>query len=181
MELLDNVLPKHLLEQVLKQFENYNACPKTYQAKVLRILGDKHRLARLRSTLSGSFREGFMDVALSDLSFALMAVTIAEFKRNLLHDDILALALFHEDAAVEILADPELFDQLSPQELTAVLLHYPATIRVLLEAANQEKIRLHPTTLFPVAHNAEVIRINLIANRNLLDNYQEDLLEFVEG
>ncbi len=181
MEQLDNSLPESFLRLVLIRFAHSQDDAKAYQAKLLRILADRHRLARLRSTLSGSFRSRFMDIALSDPSFAQMAATIAEFKQYLLHDDILALALYNEEAALEILADSELYEQLSMQELTTVLLHHPNTTRILLEVANQQQVMLHPTTLVPVAHSKEVVRHNLIANMSLLDEHQGALLAFVQG
>jgi hypothetical protein len=179
MEQFDNLLPESFLCLVLQQFVPDLSDTKAIQAKLLRIVADRHRLARLRSTLSGTFRERFMDVALSDLSFAQMAVTIAEFKQYLLHDDILALALYSEEAAMEILADQELYEQLTKQELTTVLWHHTQTTRILLEVARSQQVILHPIVL-SVAHSKDVVRDNLIANKNLLDEH-EGLLEFVGG
>lgn len=143
MELLDNTLPETLLGLVVAHFRRNEEQEKAFQTKLIRTIADKHRLHRLRASLSGTFRERFMDVALSDTQFAQMACIIAEFQQYLLHDDILALCLYCEEAALEILANAELCAQLTAQELTNVLFHHPHTTSVLLEIANQHQITIN--------------------------------------
>lgn len=147
MELIDNTLPERLLNLVVSYFKRNEEQEKAFQTKLVRTMADKHRLHRLRASLSGTFRERFMDVALSDMHFAQMACIIAEFQQYLLHDDILALCLFSEEAALEILSNAELAAQLSPSELTHVLFHHPHTTNVLLELANQLQITVNKPSL----------------------------------
>jgi len=139
-QLVDTLLPDTLLNLVIKQFKRDQEKEKQHQAKLLRVVADRHRLQRLRAALRGTFRERFLDVALSDPQFAQMACMIAEFQQYLLHDDILALALYNEEAAMEIFAEDELCEQLTSLELSTILFHHPHTTRVLLELANQQHI-----------------------------------------
>ena len=66
-------------------------------------------------------------------------MTIAEFKRYLLHDDILALSLYTYEAALEILADRELYEQLSLEELMGVLKSHPKMLGILEGVMREQK------------------------------------------
>lgn len=137
MQSTTRLLTPEFLCHLLKELEIV-LDPKALQSKLLKILADKHRLGLLRSTLSGTFRGRFITMALSDAIFAQMATTIAEFKCFLLHDDILALALSHEPAALEILSDAELYSQLTHEELCQILWQHPSTAYKIHEMMQAE-------------------------------------------